>query len=56
MAIAADMLSDAFKPITDANMYYNDKSASPEWAKQLTKVKYIGSHKFGTLKNHAAFI
>lgn len=56
MAIAADMLSDAFRPITDANMYYNDKFASPEWAKQLTNVKYIGSHKFGTLKNHAAFI
>ena len=56
MAIAADMLSDSFKPTTNANMYYNDKTASPDWAKKLKSVKYIGSHKFGILKNHSPFI
>jgi len=31
MEIAASMLSGSFKPITTANMYYNDKICSPEW-------------------------
>lgn len=56
MQIAADMLADSFKPTTNANMYYNDKTAHPDWGNQLTSVKYIGSHKFGILKNHSAFI
>ena len=54
--IAADMLTGNFTPITNANMYYNDKKANPDWGNQLTSVKYIGSHKFGILKNHSPFI
>ena len=54
--IAADMLAGNFTPITNANMYYNDKKANPDWGNQLTSVKYIGSHKFGILKNHSPFI
>ena len=54
--IAADMLAGNFTPITNANMYYNDKKAHPDWGNQLTSVKYIGSHKFGILKNHSPFI
>ena len=56
MAIAADMLADAFIPTTDANMYYAPKKCSPKWAKDLTDVVMIGSHKFGKLKNHSAFV
>ena len=55
MAIAADMLADAFIPTTDANMYYAPKKCSPDWAKKLTNTVMIGSHKFGKLKNHSAF-
>ena len=56
MAIAADMLADAFTPTTDANMYYAPKKCSPKWGKDLTDVVMIGSHKFGKLKNHSAFV
>ena len=56
MAIAADMLADAFIPTTDANMYYAPKKCSPKWAKELTDTVMIGSHKFGKLKNHSAFV
>lgn len=55
MEIAAQMLAGTFKPVTTANMYYNDKTASPSWGNELTKVQRFGSHKFGYLKNHSAF-
>ena len=56
MQIVADMLNGTFKPTTTANMYFNPQKCSPKWANELTDVKMIGSHKFGILKNHSAFI
>ena len=56
MAIAADMLADAFTPTTKANAYFNPKTANPKWASDLLNSKMIGSHKFGTIKNHSAFV
>lgn len=56
MNITAEMLSNSFTPVIDANMYYNDKTANPSWGSELIKVKYIGSHKFGYLKRHSKFI
>ena len=56
MSIVADMLADSFKPITTANTYYNPKTANPKWAKSLIDAQMIGSHKFGTIKRHSAFI
>lgn len=56
MKIAADMLADAFKPTTAANMYFNPQKCSPKWNKELTDTAMIGSHKFGTLKQHSPFV
>lgn len=57
MQIVADMLNGTFKPTTTANMYYAKSMIKPpSWANELTDVKMIGSHKFGILKNHSAFI
>lgn len=56
MSIVADMLADSFKPTTTANTYYNPKTANPKWAKSLIDAQMIGSHKFGTIKRHSAFV
>ena len=55
-AIAASMLNGTFKPLGNANHYYNPAKASPTWGPQLTGVKTVGSHKFGYLKNHRPFM
>ena len=55
--IAAEMLSDSFTPITDANMYYAiSLKKIPTWDKELTNIKIVKNHKFGYLKNHSKFI
>lgn len=56
MAIAADMLVDAFTPTIKANTYFNPKTANPKWASDLLNSKMIGSHKFGTIKHHSPFV
>ena len=56
-AIAADMLADAFKPTTTANMYYAKSMIKPpSWANIMTKKETIGSHYFGYLSKHSKFI
>ena len=57
MQIAADMLADAFKPTTTANMYYAKSMIKPpSWANIMTKKETIGSNYFGYLSKHSKFI
>jgi spore germination cell wall hydrolase CwlJ-like protein len=55
MEIAAEMMAGSFTPTNNANMYYNPDKCTPDWAKDLTKSRMIGKHKFGILKYHSPF-
>ena len=54
--IAVSMLKRTFKPLGNANHYYNPDKASPTWGPKLKNVRTVGHHKFGYLKNHRPFM
>lgn len=47
--LAEQMVAGSFKPLINANHYYNPALASPSWGRKLAGVKIIGNHKFGKL-------
>lgn len=54
--VAVKLCGGKFKTLGNWTEYYNPKTANPDWAAELTSVKTVGSHRFGILKRHAAYI
>lgn len=49
VATAAAMVRGKFKPINNANHYYNPDKASPSWGPRLVDTVKVGHHLFGRL-------